>query len=112
MTCRPPDSIIPLLEVWKTMLTIPKMQFTALLRNCPRLLAILAGVLLFASAPASASVLDFNLHNETGLTISHVYISPSSLGDWGSDALGSDVLYEREGGRIYFSSYAESNYRY
>ena len=35
---------------------------------------------------------DFTLHNETGLEIKEVYVSPTAADDWEEDILGTDTL--------------------
>lgn len=48
--------------------------------------------LALASAPALAEDLDFTLANDTGSVLSEFYASPSDVGEWEEDILGSDVL--------------------
>lgn len=45
-----------------------------------------------SSANAQNKKLDFELVNQTGLTISEVYVSPSTTDDWEEDILGTGVL--------------------
>ncbi|MCU1264090.1 MAG: hypothetical protein JWM21_408 [Acidobacteria bacterium] len=43
-------------------------------------------------AAASQNKQDFTLHNETGLEIKEVYVSPTAAEDWEEDILGTDTL--------------------
>ena len=46
---------------------------------------------------------DFTLHNETGLDITELYLSPSAKDDWGGDVLGKDLLAAHDQTDIVFS---------
>jgi hypothetical protein len=48
----------------------------------------------FASTPAFAGAQDFNLKNETGETITKVFISAVEKNDWEENVLGEDKLEE------------------
>jgi hypothetical protein len=63
-------------------------------------LGVLAALVITTgvAAPASADPRDFLLTNDTGRTIEHVYVSPSSQPDWGDDILGEGFL--EEGGSV------------
>lgn len=50
---------------------------------------------LFA-ATAFAGSQDFELINNTGHDITHVYVSPTSVNDWQEDILGQDILENGE----------------
>ena len=46
---------------------------------------------------------DFTLHNETGLDITELYLSPSAKDDWGADVLGKALLAAHDETDIVFS---------
>lgn len=50
-----------------------------------------AVALLFAHS-ALADQRDFKLRNDSSVDIASVYVSPSGVDSWGSDAMGTDVL--------------------
>src|SRR5205807_4511072 len=54
-------------------------------------LAVIA-TFVTASAFARAGKQDFNLHNETGVEIHSLYVSPHCADDWEEDILGRDTL--------------------
>ena len=62
----------------------------------PKTKAIIAlGVIVMfvtAAAFARAGKQDFVLHNETGVEIHEVYVSPVTADDWEEDVLGKDTL--------------------
>lgn len=60
------------------------------------------GMCLTASAFAPAGKQDFVLHNETGVEIHEVYVSPVTAGDWEEDVLGKDTLPNGESVKITF----------
>src|SRR5205807_152190 len=64
----------------------------------------LAAVAMFvtASALARPGKQDFNLHNETGVEIHSLYVSPHSADDWEEDILGRDTLPSGESVKITF----------
>ena len=64
----------------------------------------LAAVAMFvtASALARSGKQDFNLHNETGVEIHSLYVSPHSADDWEEDILGRDTLPSGESVKITF----------
>ncbi len=45
---------------------------------------------------------DFVLHNQTGVEIHEVYVSPHSSEEWGEDVLGKDTLPDGESVKITF----------
>jgi len=55
-----------------------------------------------ATAIARAGKQDFVLHNETGVEIHEVYVSPVTAGDWEEDVLGKDTLPAGESVKITF----------
>ena len=58
------------------------------------------------SAPSSAAEggkQDFTLHNETGVEIHSLYVSPHDKDEWGEDILGRDTLPSGESVDITFS---------
>ena len=69
-------------------------------------MVVVSGVL--CSAPAVAGDSDFTLVNKTGITISGVFLAPSSKksGDWGKDRLGDKVLNQNQSRLFKFSDKA------
>ena len=55
-----------------------------------------------ASAFARAGKQDFVLHNQTGVEIHELYVSPHSSDDWEEDILGKDTLASGESLKITF----------
>ncbi|MFN2578447.1 MAG: hypothetical protein ABR607_12235 [Pyrinomonadaceae bacterium] len=64
-------------------------------------LAALAS-LMTASALARTGKQDFTLHNQTGVEIHSLYVSPHSTDDWEEDILGKDTLDSGESLKITF----------
>lgn len=64
------------------------------------LLASVLGLLL--ASTAIAGIQDFTLHNETGVEIHEVYVSPSKAKDWEEDILGEGTLPDGESVEITF----------
>lgn len=59
-----------------------------------------------ASSPAmAADARDFTLHNGTGTSITHVYVSESENDKWEEDVLGKDTLENGEETKITFNGY-------
>lgn len=59
-------------------------------------------MLVAATAFARAGKQDFLLHNETGVEIHSLYVSPHSSDEWGEDVLGKDTLADGESLKITF----------
>lgn len=59
-------------------------------------------ILLAATAFARAGKQDFILHNETGVEINELYVSPHTSDDWEDDVLGQDTLADGESLKITF----------
>lgn len=55
------------------------------------------------NAPAQAGKQDFMLHNQTGVEIDKLYVSPSDKDDWQEDILGKDTLPSGQSLEIMFS---------
>jgi len=55
-----------------------------------------------ASALARNGKQDFVLHNQTGVEIHSLYVSPHSAGDWEDDVLGRDTLPSGETVKVTF----------
>jgi hypothetical protein len=55
-----------------------------------------------ASAFARTGKQDFVLHNETGVEINSLYVSPHSADDWEEDILGKDTLASGDSLKITF----------
>src|SRR5215467_1415080 len=68
------------------------------------LLLSLAAIAVFitASFAARSGKQDFVLHNETGVEIHSVYVSPHESDDWGSDILGQETLPTGESVKVTF----------
>jgi hypothetical protein len=47
---------------------------------------------MFIAQSAFADVRDFTLTNDSSVDIAFVYVSPSGVDSWGSDAMGTDIL--------------------
>src|SRR3989440_838453 len=64
----------------------------------------LATVAMFVTASAFARTgkQDFILHNQTGVEIHSLYVSPHSTDDWAEDILGKDTLASGESLKITF----------
>lgn len=62
----------------------------------------------FASAPQSKQ--DFELHNNTGYTISEVYVSETGNENWEEDVLGEDELPNGGSVNITFSGQKANNW--
>lgn len=72
----------------------------------PLLVAIVVMATLAVSTRQTyADRRDFTLINASNVTIIHVFVSASSLDDWGDDLLGLDVLLPGESVRILFSRF-------
>jgi len=56
-----------------------------------------------SSAAATQNKQDFTLHNETGLEIKEVYVSPTTTEEWEEDILGADTLESGDSVDISFS---------
>ena len=64
----------------------------------------LAVIATFVTASAFARVgkQDFTLHNQTGVEIHSLYVSPHSADDWEDDVLGKDTLASGDSVKITF----------
>src|ERR1044071_10029016 len=64
----------------------------------------LGAIAMFVSATAIARAgkQDFVLHNETGVEIHEVYVSPVTAGDWEEDVLGKGTLPNGDSVKITF----------
>ncbi len=82
------------------------------------LLPILAALALVFVAASDARVAhadprDFTLINANpSVTLTEVYVGPSSSSDWGDDVLGQDVLLPGESVFIYFTRFTPDNCLY
>src|SRR5260370_23608573 len=59
-------------------------------------------IFLTATAFARSGKQDFILHNQTGVEIDSLYVSPHSVNDWEEDILGQDTLASGERLKITF----------
>ena len=83
------------------------------LRKLKALFAILAISMMLASVASAQGLAfvstavqnkqDFTLHNETGLEIKEVYVSPTAADEWEEDILGTDTLPTGESVDISFT---------
>jgi hypothetical protein len=71
--------------------------------NIIKLIALVAVSLLLASAAFAQGKQDFTLHNNTGVEIHKLYISPHSANEWQEDILGRATLPDGESVEINFS---------
>jgi len=60
-------------------------------------------LVLTATAVARSGDQDFTLHNETGVEIYELYVSPTSADDWEEDVLGVDTLPSGDSVKITFN---------
>jgi len=67
-----------------------------------RLIVVLA-LSFLASTVAVAGDQDFTVHNQTGVTIHRLYVSPHKADEWGEDILGRDALEDGDSVEIKFS---------
>jgi len=65
------------------------------------ILAVVA-LCVTASALAHQGKQDFTLHNETGVEIHSLYVSPHDSDDWQNDVLGQDTLAAGESVKVTF----------
>lgn len=66
-------------------------------------LATFALLLMLVPTAFGQGKQDFTLINKTGLTISELYVGPSSSDDWGEDILGQDTLDDGASTEIVFN---------
>lgn len=59
-------------------------------------------LVLTATAVARNGQQDFTLHNETGVEIHELYVSPTTTDDWEEDILGVDTLPAGDSVKITF----------
>ena len=59
-------------------------------------------VLVAATAYARSGKQDFTLHNDTGVEIHELYVSPVTTDDWEEDILGQDTLADGDSLKITF----------
>lgn len=64
--------------------------------------AFLTAAALLAAAPALAQDIQYQLINNSGLTLMEFYSSPVSEPMWGEDILGSEFLAPGESGTVTF----------
>jgi hypothetical protein len=68
-----------------------------------KLTAILAISFLVAAIAMAQGKQDFTLHNNTGVEIHKLFISPHDTNEWEEDILGKDTLADGESLEIHFS---------
>ena len=59
-------------------------------------------IVFAAAALARGGKQDFILHNQTGVEIHELYVSPHNVNEWGADVLGRDTLPAGESVKITF----------
>ncbi|CAN5614648.1 hypothetical protein BH09VER1_BH09VER1_22020 [soil metagenome] len=64
--------------------------------------AVVAALSVLGAGRALAGDQDFTVHNETGVTIKELYVSPHSTEDWEENVLGKDSLKDGEEQEITF----------
>ena len=67
-----------------------------------KLIAVAAISILVASMAMAQGKQDFTLHNNTGVEIHALFISPNSADEWEEDILGQDTLANEESLEIHF----------
>ena len=72
-------------------------------RRATALAAACALSALLAASAFAQGKQDFTLHNDTGVEINELYVSPHSSDDWEEDILGQDTLASGESVDIHFS---------
>jgi len=73
-----------------------------------RFFALPAAIALLAALwaiPAFADPRDFAVVNNTSLVLTHVFVSPSDIADWGDDIMGRDVLNPSETVNVTFARF-------
>ena len=71
-------------------------------------LMALAAMASITASSAQAAQQDFELVNQTGYTISEVYVSPSGEKSWGEDILGKTTLGNRQAMDLTFDRAADA----
>ncbi len=77
-------------------------------RMIVRFAALPAAIALLAALwamPAFADPRDFNVVNGTSVVLTHVFVSPSDIVDWGDDIMGRDVLNPAETVNVTFGKF-------
>ncbi|MCC7266564.1 MAG: argininosuccinate lyase [Caulobacteraceae bacterium] len=69
---------------------------------------MLASALSLAATSVLAAEQDFELVNQTGYTISEVYVSPTGEKRWGEDILGKNTLSNRQSMDLTFDRSADA----
>lgn len=55
-------------------------------------LGVVVAIVVGGTATASVQDRNVDVHNDTGVTLTHLYSTNSGQDDWGGDILGSDVI--------------------
>lgn len=66
--------------------------------------AFVLPMLAFTAGDVFASKINFRVYNNTSLTLTNLYVSESSLENWGGDILGSGVLRSGGNGQVDFAN--------
>lgn len=67
--------------------------------------AAMVALLVTASTFARAGKQDFALHNQTGVEINSLYVSPHDSDDWQEDILGQDTLLNGDSVKVTFDNH-------
>ncbi|HKO97493.1 MAG TPA: hypothetical protein VJU86_10895 [Pyrinomonadaceae bacterium] len=78
-------------------------KFITLIAIAVVALTLVPSVLAHGDTTLHQNKQDFTLHNETGLEITEVYVSPTGVDDWEEDVLGTDTLATGDSVAISFS---------
>ncbi|NJL88686.1 MAG: hypothetical protein HC916_01935 [Coleofasciculaceae cyanobacterium SM2_1_6] len=77
-------------------------MITKSLQRMMKVAAVTLPLMSFGAQSALADIRDFTVVNDSGLVITHLYVSPTSQTTWGPDILGRDVLPPGESTEIVF----------
>jgi hypothetical protein len=79
------------------------MNITMVKKEMQKLVAAVAISFLVASVALAQGKQDFTLHNNTGVEIHKLFISPHDTNEWEEDILGKDTMGDGESLEINFS---------
>jgi hypothetical protein len=83
------------------------MSFMSRFRTMAVAMPLAAAIALPLAGVAHADERDFTLVNNTSVVLTHLYVSPTSVEDWGDDVLGRDVLGSGESVFVYFTKFTD-----
>lgn len=70
-------------------------------------LALAAAFAAMTATPAVAGIQDFTLLNQSGATITYIYVSANYDDSWGPDLLGNDVLYAGQAFQVQINGFGD-----